>query len=496
MTVAGDAMHVMGAAAAAPPGFGGLLAEEGGGRDRQVVEGAASEAVEAVDAVLHHGADRDHVVVPPPGCPQHAPPPHVPIRKEERKEGAMVSAVAVDEHEIVIVGGGIVGLATALALHKKGVKSLVLERSETLRAAGATIAIFANGWRCLDQLGVGAKLRQKAGLLEGTRDIMLYDGTVRDQPNGNVEQRCARRSDLIKTLAEGLPTETIRFNSRVIAVDVDAGTGFPVVHLDDGTIIHAKVLIGCDGAHSMVAENLLGFPPAKFSGLVGIRGLTTFKEPHGFPKEFYRFRGRGSFVGRTPVDDHVVSWFLARPKLPGDSAITNEPEKMRDWTAKLVEDLSVPSHVVEIVKRCDLDTLSYTSIRYKTPWDLYTGNFRKGTVTVAGDSMHVMGPYLQQGGATGLEDAVVLGRCLGEGLLQANAAEVKYGKAWREGVERALDKYVGERRMRVFGLSMQSYMFGAMAMSSSKYVKLAILLAMAILFGHRLNHTRYDCGKL
>ncbi|XP_068649366.1 monooxygenase 1-like [Aristolochia californica] len=405
----------------------------------------------------------------------------------------MVSAVGTNDHEIVIVGGGIVGLATALALHMKGVESLVLERSETLRAAGATIAIFANGWRCLDQLGVGEKLREKAALLKGTRDLMLYDNTIRDQPNGNVEQRCVKRSDLIKTLAEGLSSESIRFNSRVVAVEIDDSTSYPVVHLDDGNLIHAKILIGCDGAHSLVAENL-GFGPAKFSGLVGIRGLTTFAEPHGFPNEFYRFRGRGSFVGRTPIDDHVVSWFLARPKLPGDSEIMDDPELMRDSTAKLVKELSVPSHIVEIVKNCDLETLSYTSIRYKTPWDLLVGSFRKGTITVAGDSMHVMGPYLQQGGATGLEDAVVLGRCLADGL-QMNVKD-RNGKIWREGVEMALDKYVKERRMRIFMLSLQSYLFGAMAMASSKHVKLAILIAMMILFGHRLSHTRYDCGKL
>ncbi|KAG9443538.1 hypothetical protein H6P81_014878 [Aristolochia fimbriata] len=401
----------------------------------------------------------------------------------------------MEDHEIVIVGGGIVGLATAAALHKKGVRSLVLERSESLRATGTTISIFANGWRCLDQLGVGAKLRQKASLLKGTRDIMLYDNTIRDQPNGNIEQRCVRRRDLILALAEVLPPETVRFNSHVISVDDDPVTSYPVLHLADGGIVHAKVLIGCDGAHSLVSEKL-GFRPAKYAGLVAFRGLTTFAEPHGFPKEFYRFRtGKGSFVGRTPVDDHVVAWFLARQKLPGDSEIIHDQTLMRDSTAKQVKELGIPEHIVEMIKNCDVETLNYTGVRYKAPWDLLLGNFRWGTTTVAGDSMHVMGPYLQQGGATGLEDAVVLGRCLSEGLVRVNVGE-RYGKEWRKGVERALDAYIKERRMRVFRLSSESYMFGAMAMASSKHVKLLMILAMMIIFGHRLSHTRYDCGKL
>lgn len=67
---------------------------------------------------------------------------------------------AVEDIEIVIVGGGICGLATALALHKKGIKSVVLERSESLRAAGAGIGVHTNGWRAFDQLGIGSKLRR------------------------------------------------------------------------------------------------------------------------------------------------------------------------------------------------------------------------------------------------------------------------------------------------------------------------------------------------
>ncbi|CAJ1978274.1 unnamed protein product [Sphenostylis stenocarpa] len=64
--------------------------------------------------------------------------------------------------EIVIVGGGICGLATALALHRKRIKSVVLERSETVRATGAAIIVQTNGWRALDQLGIGSTLRETA----------------------------------------------------------------------------------------------------------------------------------------------------------------------------------------------------------------------------------------------------------------------------------------------------------------------------------------------
>ncbi|KAJ0785598.1 putative 3-hydroxybenzoate 6-monooxygenase [Helianthus annuus] len=69
----------------------------------------------------------------------------------------------MDDDEVVIIGAGICGLATALALHKKGIKCIVMERAESLRnVAGAAIGIRPNGWRALDQLGIGDNLRHTA----------------------------------------------------------------------------------------------------------------------------------------------------------------------------------------------------------------------------------------------------------------------------------------------------------------------------------------------
>lgn len=62
------------------------------------------------------------------------------------------------EEEVVIVGAGIAGLATALALKRLGIPSLVLERSDALRTTGASLTLFPNAWRALDSLGVAHKL--------------------------------------------------------------------------------------------------------------------------------------------------------------------------------------------------------------------------------------------------------------------------------------------------------------------------------------------------
>jgi len=149
---------------------------------------------------------------------------------------------AAEAHGIVIVGGGICGLATALALHRKGIASLVLEKSEVLRAEGAGIGVQANGWRALEQLGVAGELRKTAGLITSYHDVWMQgDKTTRDRYPVRTELRCLNRKDLIEALAKDLPAGAIRFGCRIAAVHEDPGGHGAVLTMADGTTINAKV---------------------------------------------------------------------------------------------------------------------------------------------------------------------------------------------------------------------------------------------------------------
>ncbi|XXG87011.1 hypothetical protein AAC387_Pa11g1803 [Persea americana] len=155
-----------------------------------------------------------------------------------------------DDYEIVIVGGGICGLGAALALHRKGLNSVVLERADCLRATGSAIGLYTNGWHALDQLRVGTKLQQKTSTIERGRKVSLDNGTTQEFPAGKEEVQCVRRNDLIETLAEGLPAGTIRCGCHVVGVEMDKLTSFPILRLHDGSVINCKVVISCDGVNS------------------------------------------------------------------------------------------------------------------------------------------------------------------------------------------------------------------------------------------------------
>ncbi|XP_009618248.1 monooxygenase 1-like [Nicotiana tabacum] len=387
-------------------------------------------------------------------------------------------------HEIVIVGGGLCGLATALALHKKGLKSVVLEKSETLRAAGAAIGVLPNGWRALDQLGVGSHLRSTSLPLQGTRMTWIDEGKEQYTHNKNIgEVRCLKRSDIVETFADALPPKTIRFGCEIASVEMDPLTSLPCIVLSNGKRIGAKILIGCDGSRSVVSS-FLGVKPTKTFRISAIRGLTSYPNGHSFPLEFVRLISGQTKFGRLPINDKLVHWFI-NVHHGTDSKFPQEPELIKQRALEATSDH--PKDVQEIIEGCDLDSLSFTHLRYHKPWDLMLGNFREKTVTVAGDAMHVMGPFLGQGGSAGIEDAVVLAR---------NLAKTLKGGFDHEKVGEALDQYIKERRMRVVKLATQAYLTALLIENRPILTKFIVIAVMALFFKNPNAHVEYDCGHL
>nr|GMD82059.1 FAD-dependent urate hydroxylase-like [Ipomoea batatas] len=400
------------------------------------------------------------------------------------------------EHEIVIVGGGICGLATALALHRKGLKSIVLERSKTLRSEGGGIGILPNGWRALDQLGIGSHLRTVALPLQRGRDIFLGEDKEQKIEYVSGDVRCMARNDLIRSLADALPAGTIRFGCEVSSVDYHSVTKFTRLLLSNGGYIEAQILIGCDGGRSIVAE-LLGLKAAKEFGVVATRGLTTYPNAHSLPIEFHRMFKGDVRVGILPINHDLVHWFVTFPtrQLSGEKFPRDENAIKQMVIANIEKLQDLPPKVKEVIHLSEPDSLSFSHLKYRPPGDLLLGRLRKGTVTVAGDAMHVMGPFLGQGGCSSLEDAVVLARCLGSAALKNDINGIEKEQRIAR-IEEALENYVKERRMRVTQLSMHTYLIGASMAATSKLAKMAFGFAMALFFRNGAAQNEYDCGQL
>ncbi|XP_073111569.1 monooxygenase 2-like [Elaeis guineensis] len=367
--------------------------------------------------------------------------------------------------DVVIIGAGIAGLATALGLHRKGVRSLVLESSESLRAAGFGLTVWTNAWRALDALGVGEALRQSHVRLQGVTNTSATSGARTSQltfmtqaKSGEHDVRCVMRSILLENLENELPLGTIRYSSKVVAIEEDGY--FKLLHLADGSTLKTKVLIGCDGVNSVVAK-WLGLQKPRIAGRSASRGFVEFPNGHGFKPEFVQYFGNGFRTGLLPCNEKTVDWFFTWTPSEQEKEVEESPIKMKQYILSKLKHSKVSEEYIHVIEMSELTNPVSTPLRYRWPFSLLWGDISKGNVCVAGDAFHPMTPDLGQGGCSALEDSIVLARCLSEALLgNRNGGATEYDK-----IKKGLEKYSKERRWRSFQLIATAYILGRIQQS-------------------------------
>ncbi|KAJ9703941.1 hypothetical protein PVL29_005287 [Vitis rotundifolia] len=374
------------------------------------------------------------------------------------------------EEEIVIVGAGIAGLATAVALKRVGIRALVLERSDGLRVSGAALTLAPNALLALDALGVAHKLTPRYAVREKTCVTNVATGAVQEVSlirNNRGGPITVHRKALLESLAEELPRHLIRFSSKPISIEAQAQEGPYTIRLEDGTVITTKVLIGCDGVHSFVARKL-GLAEPVNSGRSSVAALAVFPEGHGV-------REHGCII---PLNDKEIYWFLTF-NTPKGETMTKDPQEIQK---QVIENYAkdFPPIYAEVVRHCDLSTLTLAPLRLRLPWDVIFGNVSKGNMTVAGDAMHPMTPDLGQGGCAALEDAVVLGRHIGKSFIDNG------------------EGYVKERRWRAAWLIAGSYFSGWAQMGGEgRLMKMfRDMIFYRFVLKRLIGIADYDCGKL
>ncbi|XWS67721.1 hypothetical protein CRYUN_Cryun04dG0029800 [Craigia yunnanensis] len=397
--------------------------------------------------------------------------------------------------DIVIVGAGIAGLTTSLALHRLGIRSLVLESSDRLRTTGFALTTWSNAWKALDAVGISDSLRQQHLQLNG----LVVSSTVSKQRTSELsfeghEVRCVERSMLLETIAKELPSGTIRFLSKVVCIE-ESGL-FKKVHLANGTILKTKVLIGCDGVNSLVAK-WLGFEKPVFTGSSVIRASIDFKNGHGFDPKARQFIGNGLRLGLLPCNERIVHWFLTWKPSNHEEELEENSTKLKQFVLNKLEDSL--DEIKSVVEKTPVDSLLLTPLRTRRPWELLGANISKGNVCVAGDALHPMTPYLGQGGCSAMEDGVVLARCLAEALqkLDGGSKVKEYEEDEYKRIDTGLKKYAKERRWRSLDLITTAYMVGFIQENDGKIMSFfREKLLSPILAGLLLRKADFDCGKL
>src|SRR5687768_3467978 len=319
---------------------------------------------------------------------------------------------ARNEKPVIVAGGGIGGLAAALALARKGFRSIVLEQASQFGEIGAGIQIAPNAWHALDALGVGALVKKEAVFIER---LLMFDGVsaekVIDIP---LDARFARRfgnpyavthrADIHGSLLDGckaLPELIeLRTSTRVTGFEQDEQA--VRVMVGGGERLSGAALVAADGGRSVIREMIVGDPLPPVTGHMCYRAVLNINE---VPKEL-RLPAATLWAGH---NTHIVHYPLRGWKLFNlvATVIGKHTSGGHNEQATPAEALPFFSHYCEEVTKLMRTPKEFRRwmLLYRQPVD----NWTQGRVTLLGDAAHFMLQYMAQGAAMAMEDAVALG---------------------------------------------------------------------------------------
>ncbi|XP_074264751.1 monooxygenase 2-like [Silene latifolia] len=391
------------------------------------------------------------------------------------------------KEEIVIVGAGIAGLATALALHRLGIQSLVLEQTDGLRTGGTSLTLFKNGWSVLDVLGVGDQLRSQFLQIQGLtlktdqgKELRSFDFKDVDQSQ---EVRAVERRVLLQTLASELPSGSVQFSSKLAKIEEDNKTGETKLELTNGAILSAEIVIACDGIRSPIAR-WMGFPEPKYAGHCAFRGLAYYPEGQPYKPRVNYIYGRGLRAGFVPVSPTKVYWFICYNSDSPGPKIT-DPKELKRQALDLVKNW--PSELPDTINITPEETISRAALEDRWLWPGLTPPVSKGGVVLVGDAWHPMTPNLGQGGCCALEDSVVLAKNLSNAIRTQGS------------IQDALRSYEGERWPRIFPLTIRANLVGGLLQWENPVIcslRNGFVIPKIVQLKPLLEHTNFACEPL
>ncbi len=399
------------------------------------------------------------------------------------------------QENIAIIGGGIGGVAAAVALHQAGIPVTLYERSPEFREVGAGMMLWPNATRVLRELGLLEKLIARSGpntnfLVRASCGRVLMDIAL---GRFDVPAVCARRSDLLAVLLDALPTERVRLGCELTHLEQPGSK----VRLHfrgpagEQQIEEHDAAIGADGLHSRVREALFGPSDPIYRGYAVWRGVANYHGPAfrpGFNSETW---GRGKRFGILNTGPNRFTWYAAanvpRSRLDAPAGQRQERTK-RDappypiqqsqpaaFKQELLEMFADPGDawhdpIVALICSTDPSAILKHGAFDRAP----LGRWTEGRITLLGDAAHPCTPNLGQGGCMALEDALVLAKSV----------------ARTPSIAEAFERYESRRRSRTRHIQQRSLAMGRIGQWENRVFvvgrRVVTSILPAALFEHNL----------
>ena len=353
--------------------------------------------------------------------------------------------------QVIIVGGGIAGLTTALAFSQVGVSSLVLERSDFEDETGAGIQLTPNATRVLFQLGLQRSLVEvsyEPQIVE-TRHWKTGKVLCRIPLNEIVTRYCSHpylqihRSELVRVLRRGCQErENIELMAQVEVAEVEQHNDRVNLYSSKGKFA-APMVVGADGTHSTISRHLGNTEEPEFSKWQAWR--TILQEPSSAVQGSTNTNiwcGTTGHIVHYPVNAQRTYNFVfvtrSSESLSGkwkqNGSVTELRAYFDGWCSEV-------NKIIELVdERCLFRWGLYHHAKMKLTWN-------HNRIVLLGDAIHTTMPFLAQGAALAIEDAIAIASRL---------------KTCSMNVHRAIESFVAYRKKRVERIQARSEKMGVM----------------------------------
>lgn len=308
--------------------------------------------------------------------------------------------------KVLIIGGGITGLTTALGLTKLGISCKVFERAPQLTAVGAGIWMAPNALKVFEWLGIEQKvLNQGVALkrveLTNKNLIPIRQSKSEFISDKNFSIASIHRAKLQTILTEALPQGILNLGKEYISHEYVSDK--VRVTFSGGHTEEADVVLAADGIHSKVRQNLFPESSLRYSGVTCWRGISEGDIDPQLKATCMEAWGKKIRFGFSTIGDNQIYWFAVKNSLPDQK---DNLATLQDELLNYYKDFSPAVH--KIIRQTPKEKLFRNDIcdlkRLKT--------WHQGRICLLGDAAHATTPNMGQGGAQGVEDGYYISHLL------------------------------------------------------------------------------------
>ncbi|GFE18353.1 FAD-dependent oxidoreductase [Streptomyces glebosus] len=314
---------------------------------------------------------------------------------------------------ILVIGGGIAGTATALALHKAGFDVTVHEaHPDTAEDIGAFLTLASNGMRALAELDASDVVTALGFPLRSMRVLDAQGSEMAQVPLGEADDallryRCLRRGELSAALQAEAVRRGIGLSHGARLVSVENGPDEVTARFADGGVATGDLLVGADGLSSTVRQSIAPGVEPVYAGQSVFYGYTRSAPVAEDSGHITMVRGSSAAFGYAVSPDGEAYWFarVGGDAVPAEALAHPTPSRWREQLVALLGKDATPAAGIVAASTDDIMATNATEIPPGAPW-------RSGRTLIIGDAAHAASPATGQGASMALEDAVVLAKSL------------------------------------------------------------------------------------